>query len=80
MNFLFAPNESRAQNFLKDNHFGLDDRTVVRLDYHGTDGMRFYDEDVIYLLDGLSERALDTLQRNIAIGKTQPRVISVEER
>lgn len=79
-NYLFAPSESRAQDFLRTNRFGLDDRTVVRIDHHATEGMRFFDTDTIYLLDGVSDRALGILQRNVTLGPGTPRIISVEER
>lgn len=80
MNYLFAPNEERAQNFLKENRFGLDDRTVIRLDYHIIEGQRYQGGDTLYILDGVHPNTIAHIQRNVALNRTKPQVVSVEER
>lgn len=80
MNYLFAPCESRAVDFLKNNRFGLDDRTIVVLDSYSVEGRRYFDQDRIYVLDGVSPRTLATVQYSVALSGTKPTLISVEER
>ena len=80
MDYIFAPNEARAQQFLRDNRFGLDDRAKVRLCYADMLGERYTDQDSLYVLDGVTAQTLTYIQINVAKSKTGPRLISVEER
>lgn len=80
MNILFAPSESRAQDFLKRNRFGLDDRTQIFIDHNRLAGRRFFDEDTLYILDGVSHRTLEIISNSTRLTGTTPRVISVDER
>lgn len=80
MDYVFAPSESRAQAFLRDNRFGLDDRAKVRLDYSDMLGEYYTEHDTLYILDGITQRTLTYIQMNVARSRTGPGVISVEER
>lgn len=80
MNYLFAPSESRAQNFLRDNHFGLDDRANIRLSYHDFIGEKYTEADTLYVLDGCPPKMLADIQANVLFSRRAPRTISVEER
>jgi len=80
MDYVFAPNEARAQQFLKDNRFGLDDRAKIRLCYSEMLGERYTDHDTLYVLDGVTAQTLTYLQINVAKSGAQPRLVSVEER
>ncbi|OKI54520.1 hypothetical protein [Micromonospora sp. CB01531] len=80
MNFVFAPSESRAQDFLKNNRFGLDDRVKVRTASSRLDGERYCEGDTLYILDGCPSKMLASIQINSMISPTKPAVISVEER
>lgn len=80
MNYLFAPSESRALDFLKYNRFGLDDRVKIRTASSRLEGERYTEGDVLYVLDGCPPKMMARLQTNILISKRAPQVISVEER
>lgn len=80
MDYVFAPNEARAQQFLRDNRFGLDDRAKVRLCYADMLGETYTDEDTLYVLDGVTAQTLTFIQMNVAGSRANPRLVSVEER
>lgn len=81
MDFIYAPNEARAQDFLKHNRFGLDDRAQIRTCYAQMLGEVYTSHDTLYVLDGVTAQTLTVLQMNVAKSKGgPPRLISVEER
>lgn len=80
MNFVIAPSESRALDFLRTNGFGLDDRVKIRVNARSAVGEIYTEADTLYILDGCSPELLDSVQRNAVKARSKPRVISVEER
>lgn len=80
MNYVFAPSESRALDFLRDNTFGLDDRAKIRVSWQEICGERYREEDVLYVLDGCPPEMLSRIQANVLISKRAPATVSVEER
>lgn len=82
MNYLFAPNEERAEHFLRDNRFGVGRYEVqIRLAYNNRwVGEKYNDWDTVYVLDDCTPEQLTTLQHNVARSPGTPRLISVEER
>lgn len=81
MNYLYAPNERRAQYYLSNNGFGLDrSNTKVRLNYSNCLGETYTEGDVIYVLDDCDPYLIAQLHLNVTRSGGAPRVISVEER
>lgn len=80
MNYLFAPSESRALDFLRHNTFGLDDRVKIRTATSRLHGEKYSDGDTLYILDGCPNTMLATVQINSMISPSKPRIVSVDER
>lgn len=82
MNYLFAPSEDRAAWFLKYNGFGLDRyNTQVRLSWNNRwAGEKYTDADSLYMLDGIPEHMMRTIEYNLSRSPGTPQGISVEER
>lgn len=80
MNFVFAPTESRALDFLKHNRFDLDDRAKIRTTGRSAIGEIYTEGDTLYILDGCRPELLEAVQSNVMKARGKPRLISVEER